>query len=359
MSSLLGDLAIVTYDPAVISVTLTISKVLLTILFYEIIKRVFKTVAAKKRVDTVATVVGDTGEFRIGPIFDRFIVVEGNGLESFASVTTKASSVPAVLPLAAREELDRITTELSRKNDGHFKLYNGDLYSFVDFQVTRTNDEEKVCVNLEFGHSKYFEFLALDKLARDPDFRARYLDEAIRVRKPKFCLGFGVALTLITSDDKLVVPRRSDHVSVWKNMYTISANEALSPSLDGGAAAGPDVYVAASRAAKEELGIDIPVESIRFYALGFETVSLQWALLATAKTGLHSSDVDESFRILAKDKFENAEIAFIDFTPEAVIRFIKEKGEDMVPGSKTQFVLSLLAHGVNVSDIRDVLSKIN
>ncbi len=318
-------------------------------------KKIWKKQRLKKRLKASKLIgTNDDGSFRIGNISDSFVVVEGNGVETFAKVATRETPSSITLPPEALEELERITRELENQEDAHFKLYNGDIYSFTNFRISRTETDESGCIDLEFKHSKYYEFLAIDRLARDPAFRLKYFEESIRTRKPKYCLGFGIALTIITADDKLVVPRRSENVSVWKNKYTISANEALSRMLDRNEKGQPDVYFAAQRAAKEELGVDIPVDAIHFYALGFETVSMQWALLGTVKTDLISQDIDDSFRTTAKDKFEHAELRFIDFTPEAVVRFIHENAENMVPGCKAQFLLSLFNHGADIGHVREL-----
>lgn len=321
---------------------------------FKLIKKMQDKRSLQKRLDASKSLVTNEGEFRIGKISDQFVIVEGNGVETFARVITKEIPKSVVLPPEALEELERITHELQHQEDAHFKLYNGDIYSFTNFRISRTETDESGCVDLDFNHSKYFEFLAVDRLARDPAFRSKYLAESIRTRKPKYCLGFGIALTIITADNKLVVPRRSENVSVWKNKYTISANEALSRMLDRNEKGQPDVYFAAQRAAKEELGIDIPTEAIRFYALGFETISMQWALLGTVKTELIAQDIEDSFRTTAKDKFEHSELRFIDFTPEGVIGFINENTEDLIPGCKAQFLLSLFNHGADIEHVRAV-----
>jgi hypothetical protein len=321
---------------------------------FKLIRKVRDKRRLKKRLLAAKAVVTNAGEFRIGKISDQFIIVEGNGAETFAKVATRENPTHVQLPSEVHKELERITRELENQEDAHFKLYNGDIYSFTNFRISRTESDESACIDLEFNHSKYYEFLAVDRLARDPVFRSTYLAESIRARKPKYCLGFGIALTIITADNKLVVPRRSENVSVWKNKYTVSANEALSRMLDRNEKGQPDVYFAAQRAAKEELGVDIPIEAIRFYALGFETISLQWALLGTAKTDLIAQDIEDSFRTTAKDKFEHAALHFIDFTPEAVIGFINNNADEMIPGCKAQFIMSLFNHGADIEHVRAV-----
>ena len=326
----------------------------LTAVAFKLTGTVLKKRNLQKRLDVSKSIVTNDGEFRIGKISDQFIVVEGNGVETFAKISTKEIPTKINLPAEALDEIERITHELKDQEGAHFKLYNGDIYCFTNFRISRTEKDESACVDLDFNHSKYYEFLAVDRLARSPKFRAKYFAESIRTRKPKLCLGFGIALTIITADNKLVVPRRSENVSVWKNKYTISANEALSRMLDRNEKGQPDVYFAAQRAAKEELGVDIRTEAIRFYALGFETISLQWALLGTIQTELTSHDIEDSFRTTAKDKCEHTELRFVDFTPEAVIRFINENTDDMVPGCKAQFLLSLFNHGADIEHVRAV-----
>ena len=311
----------------------------------------------KKRLDASKSIVTNNGEFRIGRIIDDFVVVEGNGVETFAKIATKEIPASVTLPPEAIAEKERITLELRDQENAHFRLYNGDIYAFTNFRISRTEEDENACIDLEFNHSKYYEFLAVDRLAKDPVFRSKYLAESIRKKKPKYCLGFGIALTIVTADNKVVIPRRSENVSVWKNKFTISANEALSRVLDKNEKGQPDVYFAAQRAAKEELGVDIPVDAICFYALGFETISLQWALLGTVKTDLIAQDIEDSFRTTAKDKFEHSELRFIDFTPEAVIGFINENTEEMIPGCKAQLLLSLFNHGADIKHVVDVARR--
>ena len=294
----------------------------------------------------------NVGEFSIGAVSDRFILVEGNGVESFKQIKTKEIPTSISLPDEVKEQVKLISHELENQEANHFKLYDGDIYSFTAYRISRTQDDESICIELDFHHSKYYEFLAVDKLVRDPLFRQTHFAESIEAKKPKYCLGFGICLTLITSDNKLIVPRRSENVSVWKNKLTISANEALSRKLDRNENGQPDVYFAAKRAAKEELGIDVDLDAIRFYGLGFETISLQWALFATAKIDLSVKEVEESFLITAKDRFEHSELLFVEFTSKSIIKFIKDRGDEMVPSAKAQFILSLINNNVSIEELR-------
>jgi hypothetical protein len=138
-----------------------------------------------------------------------------------------------------------------------------------------------------------------------------------------------------------LVFKRSERVGTGIDVYVLSVNETprrkptpeerkllepvpeklIKPDLDEDG--NPCIFTAIVRGAKEELGINLPVESIKILSFGLETDRYQYAMIGIAETDMTMNQVKSAFNE-AKDKsFEYSGFAFVPFKPEDIYEFMR------------------------------------
>lgn len=164
-----------------------------------------------------------------------------------------------------------------------------------------------------------------------------------------FSRSFGVSLCVISSDNKIVLVRRSHLVSVNANLITCAVSEGM--DMDDVRFGRPCIFKNAIRGIKEELGIilDDSSECVRITALALNEERYEWLAMGYVdfrdiEGGKYTSDY------IAKNWQENkgldsneiSEMFFIPFDREEVATYLQSHKKDLV-----NYTYTVVAHTLN------------
>ncbi|NUL48680.1 hypothetical protein F7P69_26260 [Cellulosimicrobium funkei] len=160
---------------------------------------------------------------------------------------------------------------------------------------------------------------------------------------PGMSHSFGVNATVLTSDDQLILVRRSARSSSGRASRHVSVNEGMN-ATDLDADGNPDVVRALARGLQEELGIrGTQREQVTFHSLVLDATRYQWALLG--HVDLRDSDITAAeVDVLRKtgqspDAWENQQLYTIPCTPKAVLEELSSQ-HDWIAHGWTNLLLS-------------------
>jgi hypothetical protein len=230
--------------------------------------------------------------------------------------------------------------------------WNSDLLGLKSFVRGRTDDEKNLSLNLIFYLSNYYRNLATGGSLSTKVFddisgnfvtvRQKYLDHAYWEEVvPILAAAFGVALSVITNDNFLLVAKRaSTGMGSWRGHYHCAMNEGLNTEdfVDG----EPDLFETARRGLKEELGItDNEVLDLRFLTFGYDTINYQWGLHGMVKVNLTAQEVMDNAPSKSVDRWEYEKLFTIKFNVRDVIRFIIDN-DPWTPFCKVCIIYTLI-----------------
>lgn len=267
-------------------------------------------------------------KFSFGTLISSWYIVDGDGELTYQpkTITTHYENDYLTLPDDLKKRKIKIDKEQDEKRKkGQQFFSNGDRYYLDGFTINRSDYKENLTLELFFGPSDYYTFLATNMGLEDAVLREQYLKDVTWQSPVKyFSNSFGVNLAIITSDEYILIPKRSGLVGTNKNLYNISINEGLSRTFDRGInGQSPDLYRCAIRGAVEELGLsDITAGDVKFLSFGVDTKYAQWALLGMAKTTKTAEEILQWRSRGVKDKWESAEIEIVKFTVKDVVAFV-------------------------------------
>jgi hypothetical protein len=277
--------------------------------------------------------------FRFGNLITPWIVLDGDGTFEYMPETIECYYDPNKedLPPDLLERKKQIQQQEQEKEQrGLPYRWNGRRYRLDKLVIGRTELEENLRLQLYFGASDYYTFLAanmsLDERTSFDEgnltLREKYL-QGVDWHKPAkfFSNAFGVNLAILTSDKYLIIAERSESVGSRPGQFNISVNEGLSRDLDrGDQSDAPDVYRCAIRGAIEELGIGLRRPEICFLSFGVDTQHSQWGLLGMARVDQRMDQILRMRGAGVKDKWENSKLHAVPFEIDAVIRFVLSNG---------------------------------
>jgi TIR domain len=273
--------------------------------------------------------------FTLGRNTTKWIVVDGNGSAVYnpAQVTCRVEPMSLDLPPeVVNRRLEIELREEVKRSEGLPCHWNGQMWALKQYAIMRTPDSENMAVTFTFAPSDYFTFqatiMSLDEpLGNDRQtLRERYLssDEVCCGPVSFLAIGFGVALVVVTSDNKVLLSRRrSTVVGARLGQLDVSVVEGLHPIKDG--AAESPLYNAAMRGAKEELGITLRMNDICYLGFGVDLEFYQWNMLGFARTPLTSTDVLVQRSQGAPDKWEARSIEVVDYEPRPLLRRLRDE----------------------------------
>lgn len=223
--------------------------------------------------------------------------------------------------------VERAVEDMSRRIRETPRMWNGLALSVVAAYVSRTPEAEETELEIEFEVRDYATCRAVQEvwLGLEPrDRRELLAGDAIREVDPFIASGFGLNLTVETSDGKVLLTRRGSHTSSWPNHRHISMNEGLNQS-DMSPGGRVNIQHAFVRGLHEELGIHL--ETMSDYALDVHSLILdidryEWALLGhldLRRSGVTSADLRQMRIVgMAADSWESSDLLFEDFTLAAI-----------------------------------------
>jgi hypothetical protein len=269
--------------------------------------------------------------FSFANIATSWLVIDGDGKSTYTHETIRSHFEPHADSLP--EELLERKNQIQKQEEENLQRglpfkWNGGTYSLDRFVISRDKEEEYLVLELFFKPSDYYTFLATNMSLDEEPLRAKYLREVDWLKPVKyFSNSFGINLAVITSDQQIIISQRSIFVGSRPSEYNISANEAISRSLDRGVDGyAPDNYRCASRGLVEELGLSEPKEfsssDIIFLSFGVDTRYAQWGLLGMVKVDKTAVEILEWRTTGVKDKWENNKIHFVKFDLDFIVPFV-------------------------------------
>jgi hypothetical protein len=251
----------------------------------------------------------------------------------------------------------------SRKQRGETDLpYNSAMYKLLRFQVGHrqvVGDEEVSELRLEFGPTDYFTQIITDLNIAHP-IRRRYASQANLSEQPvpDFASVLGVNLTLITSDQLLLVTQRSGRAFLAGGSLHTSVAENLLRPKDASPDGAPDPFAAAARGALEEIGIAIQPEDISFNTFGVDPQLCQYSLIGTLRLQQTGAELEQlRQKGIPKDKWESHQFYFVPFELEQVAHFVMEHWEQWFSIGLAAVVMSLLDAGYASREIDAAFSR--
>jgi hypothetical protein len=277
----------------------------------------------------------------------------------------RISFIPARIDLPTEineyrsELLNKRRIALSSKTDTAGQTHwPGPTFAIQSFLEDRSPIAEHATLYLSLRPTDYFTFLAVQYAIKNPlvkdgngqpqVLKERYLsDYNPFVPIPQLAQSISGTILLIckgeNDEQQALIFKRSKRVATGMDVYVLSVNETpkrkptpeevtlfedvppelIKPDLDQNG--NPCIFAAIVRGAKEELGINLPIESIRILSFGVETDRYQYAMIGIAETDLVINQVKSAFNE-AKDKpFEYSGFAFVPFKPEDIYEFMRNK----------------------------------
>lgn len=276
--------------------------------------------------------------FTLGKIATSWLVIDGDGELSYTSATIRCriEDQPVALPSEVQSLRESIEArEKAKKAKGVDSLWNGPLYALERYAIGRTVPRESLEVSFTFRPSDYFSFQAtvasLDKnLAKPPatmTLRQMYLhNRDLSQPIPFLAHGFGIALVIISGDDKILLARRDVHSGVRPGELDVSVVEGVHPDLDRSTEyRGPDLYGTAIRGASEEIGISLKRDEIAFLGFGVDTAYYQWGLLGVAHLKETAEHILASRPRGTGGKWELKKIEVVDADPKSLLSYLKQE----------------------------------
>jgi hypothetical protein len=272
--------------------------------------------------------------FSLGGRRYPFLVIDGDGETAYrpGAITTIVDESVVDLP----PDIDAIKNEISQREEakklrGLPALWNGPLFALDRYALSRA-ESEALELTLALRRSDYFSFqatvMSLDRKLTSspagPTIREKYLGGPDLIEPvPFLAQGFGVAVVVVSHDQKLLIGRRSANAGARPGQLDITFAEGVHPELDRAANhPGPDLFRTAVRGAQEEVGIEIPAERLAFLGFGLDIEYYQWILIGMAR-------IDETARAALDKrergtggKWEARRFELVNFEPETVFRFL-------------------------------------
>ncbi|SFD84245.1 hypothetical protein [Blastococcus tunisiensis] len=268
--------------------------------------------------------------FSLGPLKTSHLVIEGDGVQEIAEESVTVIVEPSFVTLppdvaARREEI--AVEQAHRRAEGLPAAWNGPSYAIARFSVSRRPDDEAPEVFVRLRHSDFFTFLATQELdvvgADGQTLRERYLGGDPLKVEPFMSSSFGVNIAVVTADHRLLISRRSDRVQTARSLWSSSANEALSRSIDSAGRQEPSFHGVARRGLCEELSLDDDEYGLKLLTFCLDTATHQWGATFVARLhSLTSTELEERWSRGAPDAWEHDRHCFVRFVPEDVFRFV-------------------------------------
>lgn len=235
----------------------------------------------------------------------------------------------------ARKRLEEavvsVAHSFAHRTDG--ALFNNEKYGVWKYQVSRVADMfEAPTIDLTLFETNYFTDRVLTKfwMSLPPNERSLKSEQSV---VPSICYmscSLGINLVAITSDERLVLTRRSARVGLNTNRFHISMNEGLSLTdlVSGRQVSLKDC---AKRGLLEELGVqEHQIDHIAFADFFLERNHFQFGFTGIARLNVTEAELKH---LIAVDKaLEIEKFIFIDWNSRKnLLGFIKRERTHFVP----------------------------
>lgn len=321
--------------------------------------------------------MGTISHLHIGDLAITDWVMLDGCLPSGINVKTQIDKTDVQLPTDLRALRKEIETELEvRKRQNIPVPYNGKRFALKSIRFHRSNDpaETNTC-HLNLKHSDYYNFLAtsgsLSRLVPGTGSSVRdlYYSNVTpdKIEHDYLFHSLGINLAVVTSDDKLVVTRRSDDLTMLPGVLNSSVDEAISRQLDLAEDRSLDLYYTAYRGLQEELGIKRDdVEELLLTSVGYSMKWCQHGVLGHSVLKINSSEVSRRLPLAKDGAFEIAKktrsdavpneqeglcVFFLENSPKGLAEFLAGRTERITSWALCTFITALISFGYSLSSI--------
>lgn len=293
----------------------------------------------------------------------RWIVL---GRAKYTQESLRCSYSPTPVPLIPAFE--RMLNEYQRdwekrRQSGETNLpYNSGMYKLTSFHVgyRRVIEGSEVPeLLLAFAPTDYFTQI-ITELNVDSPVRRHYAaaTDITEQPVPEFASIVGINLSLITSDQYLLVTQRSKQAFVAKEGLHISVGENMLRPTDSLSDGTPHPFATATRGIMEEVGVTLREDDISFSAFGCEPHLCQYALMGTIFLKESAQEiVTLRQKGTPKDKWESRQFIFVPYDLKSVARFTVKHWNDWFPTGLAAVVMSLLDAGYSAKEIDDAFAQ--
>ncbi|MFJ9786334.1 hypothetical protein ACIRSS_42660 [Amycolatopsis sp. NPDC101161] len=293
------------------------------------------------------------GEFSLGLLHTSVVLVEGDGSQVIDEQAVDVIVDPD--PVSLPDDVEQLRSEVAVRQEaltaaGLQSHWNGPTYAVAGLSIRRLGIDESPGVHLRLKSTDYFTFLATQQLDRElPDgatLRSKYVDPFAPADVPEFMrASFGTYTVVVTADELTLFAKRSQHVGAFPGCWDVSANEALSRSLDSHGRTPPGIYDVARRGLWEELGLNRTDYRLELLAFDIDRRTNQWGCVFVAF--LHEitgSQLAERRTRGVADKWEHDETEFVRFTVPHVVNHLlrPDRRNNWTPVAPAAFHLALV-----------------
>jgi hypothetical protein len=243
------------------------------------------------------------------------------------------------LRIAKRKELQE-KARLQKSN-----LWNGERFALISYYPTRYGITEEPGISFTFKLTDYAAFLGItlrlddsgliqDNAGNLTTIREKYFPN-FDVEQPNQYVthSFGLNLSVITKDNKMLFCQRNAFVAHKKRIYTVPMNEGMQYPQDIDDFGKPSFLKTVYRGLIEELGVNLNDLGYSKYTLdmlnfGMLASDNEYSLLGRVKLPLITEEVEEMYYFSAKDRGLETqnELYAVDYDPYSIIEFVSAHG---------------------------------
>jgi len=248
------------------------------------------------------------------------------------------------------------------------RLWNGSQLAPQHVVRRRDSEFEEPRLHIELGKRDYANFLVvgetLENLAKS-GLCEEFLASPIEQPDPLLATDFGLIINVVTADDKVIVTRRGQAAYSWNDYWHIAVAESVTKQdadIDGVV----DFYRVIQRALREELGLEMPVETVkgiaRIHSLNVHVSRHSWMLFVH----INFRDTAYTFEQIqflrssggGRDHWESKELRPIKFDQISVLEELRINESRWVPFGLWCLLLSAIHDKViTVNDIQTTPSQ--
>jgi len=255
---------------------------------------------------------------------------------------------------AVRQQLFKERELAIRK--GQEYPWPGVTFGIESFTEQRMPLTEKGKLYFTLKPTDYFVFKAIqdnldkkilrDNFGRPQSPRERYLSELNPfVPVPEMAQSISATVVLLCQDrgkQVALLAQRSQRVATGKDVFVLSVNETpkrkptslelkfledvprerLEPDTNG---VPNPFFNALARGTVEEIGIELPKSAFKILTFGLEPKRYMYVLIGIAETELTTDHLKQAFNTAKDVSLEYAGFHFVDFVPESIYDFMRDK----------------------------------
>ena len=269
------------------------------------------------------------------------------------------SNIPKSVQGVYGRNLQRRIAEAQR--DG-VVIFDGPSYALCDYRIFVDNPITKSTrLELLLGPTSYYNYLATNLSVPCGDLPDDVLKILPSVEIPDLPLSnqFAINFSIVTSDNRLVLQRRSSRVANYPRRLANGVNGTTQRGVDQHAgdeseAGDPDPIATVRRECHEEIGILPARSSIISYGIAVDHRYYQPLLIGEVNIGVTFEEVHSAAMAWAEDKFEYSNFESLPLTPDRISESFVTDSWMPVCALTT---LATLIHRVGRTEVQDAFER--